>query len=195
MTRTAIGVGTGKLLTRRSYLKMINPRIGFGSSTKNKNKYCDRCQQLNRYYGYGLGVVRNGAWILQDPLFGGYAAIESYLPAQKISIALAETFDQSSFSAYRRIHEVLEPVVPQARHADRAEQPSGHSTRALTPRLGCLGANRPGTRMPRCLCRLADVPTFADGARNPEDDPRRGDLRVAGRMRRLGWPAGRDRRH
>jgi CubicO group peptidase (beta-lactamase class C family) len=127
MTRTAIGVGTGKLLSRRSYLEMINPRIGFGSSTKNKNKYCDRCQKLTRYYGYGLGVVRNGAWILQDPLFGGYAAIESYLPAQKISIALAETFDQSSFSAtgaytkywsqlYLKLGTLLAPHNPPVTH-------------------------------------------------------------------------------
>jgi hypothetical protein len=50
-------------------------------------------------YGYGLGVVRNGSWILQNPLFGGYATIESYLPSRRISIALATTFDESSFDA------------------------------------------------------------------------------------------------
>jgi CubicO group peptidase (beta-lactamase class C family) len=95
MTRTAIGVGTGRLLTRRSYLQQINPRIGFGHPQRG----CERCTKLTRVYGYGLGVVRNGSWILQNPLFGGYAAIESYLPSQRISIALALTFRESSFDS------------------------------------------------------------------------------------------------
>ncbi len=54
---------------------------------------------LNRVYGYGIGAVRNGDWIAQNPLFGGYAAIESYLPQKKISIAMAVTFKASSFNA------------------------------------------------------------------------------------------------
>jgi hypothetical protein len=44
-------------------------------------------------------VVRNGSWILQNPLFGGYAAIESYLPSERVSIALATTFDESGFDS------------------------------------------------------------------------------------------------
>jgi CubicO group peptidase (beta-lactamase class C family) len=100
MTRTAIGIGTGKLLTRRSYRLMINPRIGFGHEVKTprgKPPKCDRCMKLNRVYGYGIGLVRNGDWMLQNPLFGGYAAIESYLPQKRISIAMAVTFKASSF--------------------------------------------------------------------------------------------------
>ncbi len=50
-------------------------------------------------YGYGLGVVRNGDWILQNPLFGGYAAIESYLPSKRISIAIATTFKPTAYDA------------------------------------------------------------------------------------------------
>jgi CubicO group peptidase (beta-lactamase class C family) len=102
MTRTAIGVGTGKLLTRRSYRMMIDPHIGFGHPVKappGKLPRCDRCMKLNRVYGYGIGAVRNGDWILQNPLFGGYAAIESYLPQRRISIAMAVTFKASSFDA------------------------------------------------------------------------------------------------
>ena len=41
--------------------------------------------------------MRNGSWILQNPLFGGYAAIESYLPSKRISIALAVTFKASAY--------------------------------------------------------------------------------------------------
>jgi CubicO group peptidase (beta-lactamase class C family) len=95
LTRTAIGIGSGRLLTRSSHLQQIDPNIGFGHPQRG----CERCTRLSRFYGYGLGVVRNGHWILQNPLFGGYAAIESYLPQRRISIALATTFDESSFDA------------------------------------------------------------------------------------------------
>jgi CubicO group peptidase (beta-lactamase class C family) len=119
MTRTAIGIGSGRLLTRRSYRQQIDPHLGFGHPQPG----CERCRTLNRLYGYGLGVVRNGSWILQNPLFGGYAAIESYLPSKRISIALATTFDESSFDSqgnyanywttlYSKIGAILAPHDP-----------------------------------------------------------------------------------
>jgi CubicO group peptidase (beta-lactamase class C family) len=95
MTRTAIGVGSGRLLTRRSHRLQIDPHVGFGHPQAG----CERCTRLSRVYGYGLGAVRNGSWILQNPLFAGYAAIESYLPAKRISVALAVTFDASSYDS------------------------------------------------------------------------------------------------
>ncbi|MGZ6637690.1 MAG: serine hydrolase domain-containing protein [Solirubrobacteraceae bacterium] len=93
MTGTAIGIGSGRLLTRRSYRRQIDPRRGFGHTQPG----CERCTKLTRVYGYGIGVVRNGSWILQNPMFGGYAGIESYLPSKRISIALAITFKPSSY--------------------------------------------------------------------------------------------------
>ncbi len=99
MTRTAIGLGSGRLLSRRSYRAQINPHIGFG---KPAPKTCERCMTLNKYYGYGIGMVTNGTrgqWLLQNPLFAGEAAIESYLPAQKVSIAIAMTFKPGAYNA------------------------------------------------------------------------------------------------
>ncbi len=93
MTRTAIGIGSGRLLTRRSYRQQIDPHLGFGHPQAG----CERCTKLTRVYGYGIGVVRNGSWILQNPMFAGYAGIESYLPSRRISIALAITFKASSY--------------------------------------------------------------------------------------------------
>lgn len=119
MTRTAIGVGSGRLLTRQSRRLQIDPHLGFGHPRPG----CERCVTLTRLYGYGLGVVRNGSWILQNPLFGGYGAIESYLPSKRISIALAVTFNASSFDSqgnystywntlYAKIGAVLAPHDP-----------------------------------------------------------------------------------
>jgi CubicO group peptidase (beta-lactamase class C family) len=95
LTRTAIGIGSGRLLSARSYREQIDPHLGFG----HRQAGCERCTTLSRLYGYGLGAVRNGSWILQNPLFGGYGAIEAYLPSQRISIALAVTFKASSFDS------------------------------------------------------------------------------------------------
>ena len=80
--------------------------------------------KLTRAYGYGIGVVRNGGWILQNPMFSGYAGIESYLPSKRISIALAVTFKPSSYdyqgnpssywstTLYTQIGRILAPGDP-----------------------------------------------------------------------------------
>jgi CubicO group peptidase (beta-lactamase class C family) len=125
MTRTAIGIGSGKLLSRRSYLAQIDPHIGFG---KPAPKTCERCMTLNKYYGYGIGMATNGShgqWLLQNPLFAGEAAIESYLPSQRISIAIAMTFKPDAYDAagnpspywqvlWAKIGKVLAPHDPPA---------------------------------------------------------------------------------
>lgn len=95
LTRTAIGIGSGALLSRRLYDEQIDPRVGFGHPQAG----CTRCATLGRVYGYGLGVVRNGSWILQNPLFGGYGAVEAYLPSRRISIAVVTTFGPGSFDS------------------------------------------------------------------------------------------------
>jgi CubicO group peptidase (beta-lactamase class C family) len=96
LTRTAIGIGSGRLLSRRSHRLQIDPHLGFGHPQPG----CDRCTRLTRRYGYGLGVVRNGPWILQRSLFHGYATIASYLPSKRISIALVTTFRASSHDTH-----------------------------------------------------------------------------------------------
>lgn len=119
LTRTAIGIGSGRLLSRGSYRAQIDPRIGLGHAQAG----CERCATLTRAYGYGLGVVRNGSWILQNPLFGGYGAIESYLPSKRISIALAYTLNEKGFDSegnysnyptalYSQIGAILAPEDP-----------------------------------------------------------------------------------
>jgi CubicO group peptidase (beta-lactamase class C family) len=120
LTRTAIGIGSGRLLTKRSHRLQIDPHIGFGHPQHG----CERCTKLTRRYGFGYGVVRNGSWILQNPLFGGYAAIESYLPSKRISIALAVTFKASTYdykgnpssywttTLYAKIGKILAPSDP-----------------------------------------------------------------------------------
>ena len=95
MAKTAVAVGTGTLLSKASYHAMTDPNLlGFGE----KQADClPSCFTQVTGYNYGLGVVRSGSWILQNPLLGGYSATEAYLPSQKISIAVVTTFEPGAF--------------------------------------------------------------------------------------------------
>ena len=93
MTRTAIGLNEGRLLSRRSYEEQIDPHLGFGHPQSG----CTTCRTLDEAYGFGLGAVRNGEWILQNPAFAGYAGVEAYNPTTKISVAVVTTFREGSF--------------------------------------------------------------------------------------------------
>ena len=63
--------------------------IGFGQAQADCAPSCFK--QVDGY-NFGLGVIRSGAWIMQNPLVGGYSATESYLPPEKVGISVAVTF-------------------------------------------------------------------------------------------------------
>lgn len=95
MTATADAVGSGSLLSKSSYKAMTGPNLlGFGSPQPN---CVPECFTQVRGYNYGLGVVRSGSWLLQNPLLGGYSAATANLPKRKLSIAVASTFRSSAF--------------------------------------------------------------------------------------------------
>src|SRR5262249_19910714 len=91
---TAIAMGTGKLLSPASYQAMVSTDLRGKTSAL---PGCKTCAPMTDFYTYGLGIVISGNWLLQNPLFSGYAAVEAYLPSQKIAIAVAVTYDQAAF--------------------------------------------------------------------------------------------------
>src|SRR5260370_19564334 len=98
MARTAFKVGTGALLSKSSYEAMTGSHLlGFGHKQDNCAPSC--FTQVNGY-NYGLGVVRSGSWLTQNPLLGGYGATEAYLPSKKIAIAVAVTFSPEAFDSH-----------------------------------------------------------------------------------------------
>lgn len=108
LTRSARAVGTGQLLTRKSYRAMTQPRLlGFGRPQENCAPVC--FTQVEGY-NYGLGIVRSGQWLLQNPLLGGYAATMAYLPERDLAIAVATTYEEQAFSAdgnYRNASDII----------------------------------------------------------------------------------------
>jgi CubicO group peptidase (beta-lactamase class C family) len=91
-TMTAVGEGT--ILSPQSHQAQVSPdMLGFGTPIAG----CAGCRTMNEDYNYGLGVVLHGKWILQNPLFSGYAAIGAYYPPAKLAVAVATTFGEGSF--------------------------------------------------------------------------------------------------
>jgi CubicO group peptidase (beta-lactamase class C family) len=94
MEATAVGIGSGKLLSADSYKKLVSTDL---RGKTHKQPGCTTCDEMTDAYTYGMGIVISGHWLIQNPLFGGYAAIEGYLPSQKIAIAAAVTFAPEAF--------------------------------------------------------------------------------------------------
>lgn len=114
---TAVGIGSGKLLSPASYQKMVSTDL---RGKTRAQPGCTTCAPMTDGYTYGLGIVISGHWLLQNPMFAGYSAVEAYLPDKKIAIAVAATFapeafdDQGNYSnasevLFRRIGAELAP--------------------------------------------------------------------------------------
>ena len=95
MNATAVGIGTGKLLSPQSYQAMISTGLR-GKTTALPG--CTTCFPQSEGYSYGLGIVTTGNWLMQDPLFSGEAGAFAYLPSQKVAVALALTFAEDAFA-------------------------------------------------------------------------------------------------
>ncbi|HEX5500081.1 MAG TPA: serine hydrolase domain-containing protein, partial [Thermomicrobiales bacterium] len=96
LTTTAVAVGTGTLLSPESHQEQVSPKLrGFGKPAAG----CPTCFTQVEQYTYGLGVILSGNWLLQNPLYYGYAAVEAYLPSKKLAIATSVTFTEKSFDA------------------------------------------------------------------------------------------------
>lgn len=94
MTASAIAIGEGTLLSAESHAAQVAPSlIGFGAPLDG----CSSCRTMSDRFSYGLGVVLAGPWVLQNPMFSGFAATEGYLSSHKIAIAVSTTFQESSF--------------------------------------------------------------------------------------------------
>ena len=79
MTKLIKAVGRGQLLSKDAARQQVEPLSQGLPGTP---------PAIN--YGLGIDVGNNG-WVLQNPVFNGYAGIAAYLPSQKISILIENT--------------------------------------------------------------------------------------------------------
>ena len=84
----------GETLSKESYETMTSTRL---RGVARPLYGCATCLEMSERYTYGMGVVLTGDWIVQNPLFNGYAAVVGYLPEEKVSIAVAVTYEAEAF--------------------------------------------------------------------------------------------------
>ncbi|MFJ9078637.1 serine hydrolase domain-containing protein [Streptomyces sp. NPDC102278] len=90
LTRSARALGTGELLSAQSFKTQLDPgTVGLGHATADCPATVCLTNTPSTHFGFGVLVI-NG-WILTNPSFSGYAAIQAYLPAEQISIAVSTT--------------------------------------------------------------------------------------------------------
>lgn len=87
-------IGRGDLLSTDAMRELLtDDLLGFGAPLDG----CRSCHTLDAAYLYGLGIVQSGGWVLQNPLFGGYASTAGYHPAGRFAIGVATTFTEAAF--------------------------------------------------------------------------------------------------
>ncbi|MFB7247937.1 serine hydrolase [Streptomyces populi] len=90
LARSAAGIGSGALISRSSYRTLLDPgTVGLGHPTAT----CPAtvCLEQTEARHFGLGVIVINGWVLQNPSFSGYAAIQAYLPSERLAIAVNVT--------------------------------------------------------------------------------------------------------
>ncbi|MFJ9815061.1 serine hydrolase domain-containing protein [Streptomyces sp. NPDC101151] len=90
LARSAQGIGSGRLLSRDSYRVQLNPGTpGLGTPTAT----CPAtvCLKQTEDFHYGVGVIYKFGWVLQNPSFAGFAAVQAYLPERRLAIAVSTT--------------------------------------------------------------------------------------------------------
>ncbi|MFK0216293.1 serine hydrolase domain-containing protein [Streptomyces sp. NPDC090298] len=90
LATSARAIGSGELLSPRSYRTLLNPgTVGLGGASPT----CPAsiCLKQTPAKHFGLGVIVVNGWVLQNPSFSGYAAIQAYLPSKRLAIAVSST--------------------------------------------------------------------------------------------------------
>jgi CubicO group peptidase (beta-lactamase class C family) len=94
LERSAVAIGTGELISDESYKLMTATDLRGKTGAV---EGCGNCRELDDFATYGLGLWITGDWYFQNPLFYGYAAVNAYLPLEKIAIAVAVTYQPEAF--------------------------------------------------------------------------------------------------
>jgi CubicO group peptidase (beta-lactamase class C family) len=110
LATSARAIGTGELLSSDSHEEQIGPSVvGLGSPT-------DTCpasvchEQLPTAH-FGIGTVVLGGWVLQNPQFSGYGAVQAYLPSEDLAIATAATVEEDAEDGLNGGMEVFEEIA------------------------------------------------------------------------------------
>ena len=98
LSRSMAIVGSGEQVSPQMYQQQVGANlIGFGEADPTGR--CEVCRENTEAGSYGLGVVLLGPWITQTMNFGGTGATSGYLPADKLTISVATTYEALAFDS------------------------------------------------------------------------------------------------
>ncbi|MFI1164396.1 serine hydrolase domain-containing protein [Streptomyces sp. NPDC020801] len=90
LARSAQAIGSGELLSHSAFATQLNPgTVGLGHRTAG----CPAsvCLPQTEVFHFGIGVIVKNGWVLQNPSFAGYAAVQAYQPDGRLAIAVSTT--------------------------------------------------------------------------------------------------------
>ena len=95
LATSARAIGTGKLVSEKSHKEQVGPAlVGLGGPTKKCPE--NVCAKQTSGFHYGIGAFIVGGWILQNPSFYGWGAMQAYLPEKDLAIAASATLDEEA---------------------------------------------------------------------------------------------------
>lgn len=87
-------IGRGDLLSEESHALQIAPTLRGKTSAVDG---CPTCAPMTEGYTYGYGIVLQGDWLTQNPLFHGFGGMVGYLGADDLVISVAATYEEEAF--------------------------------------------------------------------------------------------------
>ena len=98
-------IGSGALVSREAHeLQVTKQLIG------HKDPMCSACQPLTEDFSYGMGVELQKDWIVQTKEFVGSSVTGGYLPAKRLTVAIAVTLLADAFDAEGNPPQVIRPI-------------------------------------------------------------------------------------
>jgi D-alanyl-D-alanine carboxypeptidase len=95
LATSARAIGTGKLVSEKSHEEQVGSSlVGLGGPTKT----CPEgvCAEQTSGFHYGIGTFIVGGWIIQNPSFWGWGALQAYLPEEDLAIAASATLEEEA---------------------------------------------------------------------------------------------------
>jgi CubicO group peptidase (beta-lactamase class C family) len=110
LVTSARAIGTGELVSAGSHEEQIGPSlVGVGGPTDT----CPEgvCNEQLATFHYGIGTIVVGGWVLLNPSFFGYGAIQAYLPSEDLAIAASATLDEDAEVGLNGGQKVFEEIA------------------------------------------------------------------------------------
>ncbi|MCF3134579.1 beta-lactamase family protein [Streptomyces olivochromogenes] len=87
---SARAIGSGQLLSRQSFRVQLDPGTP-GLGTRTATCPATVCLKQTDAFHFGVGVIVKNGWVVQNPSFAGFAAVQAYQPDGRLAIAVSTT--------------------------------------------------------------------------------------------------------